>query len=148
MTITRHELRQNKISFLIWTAAISFLLAVCIFLYPEMKGEMDGINDMFSSMGNFSEAFGMDQLSFGTLTGFYAVECGNILGLGGAFFASLCAVSILSKEEKDHTAEFLLTHPLNRIRIVTEKLAAVLLQVILLNLIVYVLAVVSILLTG
>lgn len=148
MTIIRHELRQGRLSFLIWTAAIGFLLAVCIFLFPEMKGEMDGMNDLFSSMGSFTEAFGMDKISFGTLTGFYAVECGNILGLGGAFFASLCAVSILAKEEKEHTAEFLLTHPVRRIHIVTEKLTAVLLQILLFNLIVYALAAVSIALIG
>ena len=46
------------------------------------------MNEMFSSMGAFSSAFGMDRLNFGTLIGFYATECGNILGLGGAFFAS------------------------------------------------------------
>ena len=148
MTIIRHELRQGRLSFLIWTAAIGFLLAVCIFLFPEMKGEMDGMNELFSSMGSFTEAFGMDKISFGTLTGFYAVECGNILGLGGAFFASLCAVSILAKEEKEHTAEFLLTHPVRRIHIVTEKLTAVLLQILLFNLIVYALAAVSIALIG
>lgn len=148
MTIIRHELRQGRISFLIWTAAIGFLLAVCIFLFPEMKGEMNGMNDLFSSMGSFTEAFGMDKVSFGTLTGFYAVECGNILGLGGAFFASLCAVSILAKEEKEHTAEFLLTHPVKRIHIVTEKLIAVLLQLLLLNILVYALAAVSIALIG
>ena len=89
MTMIRHELRQGRISFLIWTISISFLLVVCIFLFPEMKGEMDGINEMFSSMGSFTEAFGMDKVSFGTLTGFYAVECGNILRLGGAFIASI-----------------------------------------------------------
>lgn len=144
MTIAAHELRQNKISFFIWTAAIGFLLAVCIFLFPEMKGEMEGMNDMFSSMGSFSAAFGMDQLNFGTLMGFYSVECGNILGLGGAFFASLCAVNILSKEERNKTAEFLLTHPVSRRRILTEKLTAVLIQIIAMNLILYVLSAVSI----
>lgn len=148
MTIIHHELRQGRTSFLIWTAAVSFLLAVCILLFPEMKGEMDGMNDLFSSMGSFTEAFGMDKISFGTLTGFYAVECGNILGLGGAFFASLCAVSVLAKEEKEHTAEFLLTHPVRRIHIVTQKLAAVLLQIILFNIIVSAIAAVSIAFIG
>ncbi|MCI9175805.1 MAG: ABC transporter permease subunit [Lachnospiraceae bacterium] len=144
MTIVTHELRQNKISFFIWTAAIGFLLAVCIFLFPEMKGEMESMNDMFSSMGSFSAAFGMDQLNFGTLMGFYSVECGNILGLGGAFFAALCAVNILSKEERNKTAEFLLTHPVSRRRILTEKLTAVLIQIIAMNLILYVLSAASI----
>ena len=68
--IIRHELRQGKLSLSVWTVAISFLLVVCIFLFPEMKKEMDSINEVFSSMGGFSQAFGMDQISFGTLTGF------------------------------------------------------------------------------
>ena len=75
----------------------------------------------------------MDRLNFGSLIGFYAVECGNILGLGGAFFAALCGVTILAKEEKEHTAEFLLTHPVSRVRIITEKLLAVMTEIVILN---------------
>ena len=140
MTLVKHELRQGKASFWIWTASVGFLFATCIFLFPEMKGQMDSVSDMFASMGSFTEAFGMDRLNFGTLIGFYAVECGNVLGLGGAFYASLCAVGILSKEEKDKTAEFLLTHPVRRKRIVTEKLIAVLIQLTAMNIIIYALA--------
>ena len=148
MTLVKHELRQGRTSFWIWAASIGFLLATCIFLFPEMKGQMDGVNDMFASMGSFSQAFGMDRLNFGTLIGFYAVECGNILGLGGAFYAALCAVGILSKEEKDKTAEFLLTHPVSRRRIITEKLIAVLIQITAMNIIIYALAVGSIVAVG
>ena len=148
MTLVKHELKQGKASFFIWTASIGVLLVTCIFLFPEMKGQMNGVNDMFASMGSFTEAFGMDRLNFGTLTGFYAVECGNILGLGGAFFASLCAVGILSKEEKDKTAEFLLTHPVSRKRVITEKLIAVLIQITAMNIIIYALAVGSIAVVG
>ena len=148
MTLVKHELRQGKASFFIWTASIGFLLVTCIFLFPEMKGQMESVNDMFASMGSFTAAFGMDRLNFGTLTGFYAVECGNILGLGGAFFASLCAVGILSKEEKDKTAEFLLTHPISRTRVITEKLIAVLIQITAMNIIIYALAIGSIAAVG
>lgn len=148
MTLVKHELRQGKASFFIWTASIGFLLVICIFLFPEMKGQMESVNDMFASMGSFTAAFGMDRLNFGTLTGFYAVECGNILGLGGAFFASLCAVGILSKEEKDKTAEFLLTHPISRTRVITEKLIAVLIQITAMNIIIYALAIGSIAAVG
>ena len=137
MTLIKHELRQGRISFLIWTASIGFLLVVCVFLYPEMKGQMEDVGDVFSSMGSFSDAFGMDRLNFGTLLGFYAIECGNVLGLGGAFFAALCGAGILSKEEKDRTAEFLLTHPVSRARIVTEKLVSVYAQIIAMNLVIY-----------
>lgn len=143
MTLVKHELRQGKVSFLIWTGGIGFLLAVCIFLFPEMQDQMEGVGNMFSEMGAFTAAFGMDKLNFGTFTGFYAVECGNILGLGGAFYSCLCAVGILSKEENGRTAEFLLSHPVSRRRIITEKLFAVLVQILALNLIIYGLALVS-----
>ena len=148
MTLVKHELKQGKASFLIWTISIGFLLAVCVFLFPEMKGQMDGISETFASMGSFTAAFGMDRLNFGTLIGFYAIECGNVLGLGGAFYAALCGVSILSKEEKDKTAEFLLSHPVSRARIITEKLVAVLIQVTALNLIIYALSVGSMAVIG
>lgn len=143
MTLIKHELKQGKISFAMWTAVIGLLLAICVFLFPEMKGEMDGISDMFASMGAFTEAFGMDRLNFGTLIGFYTIECGNILGLGGAFYASLCAVGILSKEERNRTAELLLTHPVKRNRMITEKLIAVLIQITAMNLVIYILSVCS-----
>lgn len=148
MTLIKHELKQGKNSFVIWTAAIGLLLAVCVFLFPEMKGQMDGISDMFASMGSFTEAFGMDRLNFGTLIGFYAIECGNILGLGGAFYASLCAVGILSKEERSRTAEFLFTHPVKRSHIITGKLVTVLIQITAMNLIIYALSVSSMVAIG
>ena len=137
MTIINHELKRGGISLIIWTVSIAFLIVTCVFMFPEMKNEMDNVSDMFASMGSFSEAFGMNELNFGTLIGFYSVECGNILGLGGAFFASLIAVSTLSKEEKEHTAEFLLSHPVSRNRIITGKLIAVLIQIVIMNVIVY-----------
>lgn len=148
MTIVKHELKQGKIAFAIWTASIAFLLVVCVFLFPDIKGEMESVGDIFASMGSFTDAFGMDRLNFGTLIGFYAIECGNVLGLGGAFFASLIAVSALSKEEKDKTAEFLLTHPISRTRVITEKLIAVILQIVVMNGIILGLALLSMVFIG
>ena len=84
-------------------------------------------------MGSFSAAFGMDRINFGEFLGFFGVECGNVLGLGGAFFAALTGISALSKEEREHTAEFLLTHPISRRKAVFEKLISVLTQVVILN---------------
>ena len=148
MTLFKHELRRGRTALIVWTAAIAFLFAICIFIFPDMKSQTEGLNEVFASMGGFTAAFGMDQVNFGTLTGFYAIECSNILGLGGAFFAALCAVGALSKEEMEKTAEFLLTHPISRSRIVTDKLLAVLAQIVLLNAAVYALSVGSIVCIG
>lgn len=144
----KHELRQGWKSLMIWTASIGFFIAICVLMYPEMESEMGNVNDMFSSMGSFTAAFGMDRLNFGTLTGFYAVECGNILGLGGSFFAALLGVSALAKEEKEKTAEFLLTHPISRIHIITGKLLAVLQQIVVLNILIFLITIVSVALIG
>lgn len=133
MTIFKHELRQGRGPLIIWTAVIAFMLGICVLIYPEMSKQLDGIGDAFSNMGSFSAAFGMDRISFGEFMGFFGVECGNVLGLGGAFFAALTGISALSKEEREHTAEFLLSHPMSRRSVVAQKLAAVLAQVVILN---------------
>ena len=148
MILVRHELRQGRGALGIWTAAVGLLLAVCIFIFPEMENEMGGMGDLFGSMGSFTEAFGMDQVNFGTFIGFYSVECGNILGLGGALFSALCGVSILAKEEGEHTAEFLLTHPVSRRYVAAEKLFAVMIEIFFFNLCVFGIAVISIALCG
>ena len=114
MTLIRHELKQAWKALLIWTLSIGAFIVICLFMYPEMKSQMNSISSIFASMGAFSSAFGLDTLDFGSLKGFYGIECGNILGIGGALFAALLGISALSREEKDGTAELLLTHPLSR----------------------------------
>lgn len=144
MTLIRHELRRGWKSLLIWTGAISAFLVICLLIFPEMKNQMDSISTLFASMGAFTKAFGMETLNFGTLTGFYGIECGNILGIGGALFAALLGISALSREEKDGTAELLLTHPLSRTEVVTRKLIAILIQIVILNAVVFLLTISSI----
>ena len=148
MTVFKHELRQGRSALIIWTASISFMLGVCIVIYPEMSTQMGDISAMFADMGSFSQAFGMDRINFGEFLGFFGVECGNVLGLGGAFFAALLGISALAKEEKEHTAEFLLTHPVSRTRVITEKLCAVIAQIVILNLAVIAVTALSVLIIG
>ena len=144
MTLIKHELRQGWKSLAIWTISIGFFIVICVLMYPEMEGEMEEVSEMFSSMGAFTAAFGMDRLNFGTLIGFYAVECGNILGIGGAFFAAILGITALAKEEKERTAEFLLSHPVSRYRIITEKLCAIILQIVIMNILVFLMSIASI----
>lgn len=144
MILIRHELKQAWKALLIWTLAIGAFIAICLMMYPEMKSQMEGISSIFSSMGAFSAAFGLNTLDFGSLRGYYGIECGNVLGIGGALFAALIGISMLSKEERNGTAEFLLTHPMNRAEIITAKLVAMLIQILALNLAVYLVAVGSI----
>ena len=133
MIIALHELRSHKTALIIWSAAIAFMLGVCVIIYPEMSSQMGDISTMFSEMGAFSDAFGMDQLNFGEFMDYFGIECANTLGLGGSLFAAIVGISALAREEREHTAEFLLTHPLSRTTVITQKLLASLIQVCLLN---------------
>lgn len=133
MTIYKKEMRQSFKTLVIWTLSVAFMVLICIVMYPEMKSQMDSVNDMFANMGSFTAAFGMDKLNFGTLIGFYGIECGNMLGIGGGFFAALIGTGVLAGEEKEHTAEFLLTHPVSRASVLIQKLLAVFTQIFILN---------------
>lgn len=143
MTVFSQEMKLGRKALIIWTGVIGFMLLICVALYPQMKNEMSAVTDMFANMGSFTAAFGMDKINFGSAIGYYGVECGSCLGIGGGLFAALLGISALAKEEKDHTAEFLLSHPVSRARIVSEKLLAVMAQIVILNLVVTAISVAS-----
>lgn len=84
MTLMIFEMKRCRMSLAVWATSISLLLLICLIIFPDMKDQVNELNAAFSSMGGFTEAFGMDRLNFGDLMGFYGLECGNILGIGGA----------------------------------------------------------------
>lgn len=133
MILFRLELRRGRTALILWSAALSAMLLVCMAIFPEMRGQFDVVNRLFQNLGAFTAAFGMNQINLGTAMGFYGLECGNILGICGGFFAALTGICALSKEEQEHTAEFLMTHPVSRTRIAFEKLLALCAQILMFN---------------
>ena len=148
MVLLSHELRRGRLALIIWAAVLSFTLAVSILILPMLEAEIAEMEAMLESMGPFMEALGMENVNFAEFTSYFGSECGETLGLGGAIFAALLGISLLSKEEKEHTAEFLLSHPISRARIVTEKLLSAVVRILLLNLAVFLVSLVSILAIG
>ncbi len=143
MVILNHELKLGRKMLAIWTLSIGFMVALCMLLYPQMSGQVNQIENLYSNMGGFTTAFGMDKISMGTPMGFYGIECGNVMAIGCSFFAALLGANMLSKEEHSHTAEFLLTHPISRHRVVIEKLLAILIEIIILNIVCVLLGIIS-----
>ncbi len=125
MTLLKHEIKMYGKTWIIWSMCIGICCFSCLLLFESLKESMEEIADMFSVMGGFSAALGMDKVSIGTITGFYATEVALIFALGGAMFAAMTGVSVLSKEEEGHTADFLHTLPLGRGHIVLWKYASV-----------------------
>lgn len=116
-----HEMRQYWKTLLLWAVCVGGMGMACILLYSSMQEEMAGMAENFAAMGNFAAAFGMDRLSIATLKGFYATEVGTIHELGGAMFAAVISMTMLSKEEDGHTGEFLFSLPIARGKVVLVK---------------------------
>lgn len=106
MAVFFKEMKHGFKGFCIWAGSIAFMLVVCVLMFPEMKNEMNNVSEIFANMGGFTQAFGMDRLNFGTLIGFYGVECGNILGIGGGFLWHILALPCFPKRKKSILLNF------------------------------------------
>ncbi|MCL1798798.1 MAG: ABC transporter permease [Eggerthellaceae bacterium] len=148
MTIFLHEMRQNTKMLVVWSVLVGAIIVVCMATFPEVKKQTDELREAFAMMGAFTSAFGLDKIDMMEPIGYYGLDCAAVLAFGGGLFAAFVGVRMLSKEEAEHTAEFLLTHPLKRSSIVAGKLAAVVAQVALFNLFCTVCAIASFALIG
>jgi ABC-2 type transport system permease protein len=99
----------------------------------------------YSSGGASSEVFnqlpdslkallGMGSLDVTVMSGFFAFLF-LYIELTAAIHAVLLGSSIIAKEERDKTAEFLMVKPVSRTAIMTSKLLAALVNIIILNLV-------------
>ncbi len=134
MILYKHEMKSNFKSLVIWTLSVGLICFGCILLYTSLEDSIQGIADSFSDLGAVSAALGMDKMSLATLKGYYATEIAMMHNLGGAMFAAILGVGLLSKEESGHTAEFLCVLPVGRGQIVSRKYLALVSNILLLNL--------------
>ena len=144
----RQECKLNLKSLLIWLLCVSGMGLFCILLYTSIEESMEGMAATMAAMGAFASAFGMDRLSIATLEGFYATEVGTIHALGGAMFAALLGIGLLSKEEEGHTGDFLHTLPISRKEVVGAKYMTLVTGVAVFNVISVVLYLLGIVILG
>ncbi|MDE6435375.1 MAG: ABC transporter permease [Lachnospiraceae bacterium] len=146
MVLYMHEMKMNLKSLVIWTICVGGLCFGCILLYTSLEDSIQEIADVYSNMGSMSVALGMDKMSLATLTGFYATEIAMMHGLGGAMFAAILGTGMLSKEEAGHTTEFLNVLPMGRSRIFSQKYLAIVSNIVIFNLVCFILYILGFLL--
>ncbi len=134
MVLFKHELKLNLKLILIWSTCVGFSCFGCILLFGGLRESMEGMADAYAQMGAFSSALGLDRISVSTMEGFYATEVAIIYAIGGAMFAAMAGVCMLSKEEEGHTSEFLNTLPFGRRYIVCWKYLSTAAMIVLFNL--------------
>ena len=132
------ELVRNRKSVILWTSILVLYNVSMLLLFPSLSGSMkDKMSVMLEAFPKeLIAAFGMDKVSITELHGFYNTYCYLLVTILGCIFAVLQGCSILSKEEDERTIEFLLSKPVTRNRIISEKILAVLTNLLILNVIV------------
>lgn len=124
MNMYLHELKAQRKTAIIWTCVLVGLAALFLSMYPSMAKDAA---DYKKLLGNYPPTvramLGINLDYITSLVGFYSMVFSFVM-LCGAIQAMNLGVSILSKETRERTADFLLVKPVSRASIVTAKLLA------------------------
>lgn len=122
--IYKFELHMRLRSVVIWSLAVAAVSLIYLSLYPSLAQEAKLMDEAITRFPpEFLEAFGMSNLNLATVLGFYNFVFLFVQVLL-AIQASTYGFGLVSVDEAEFTADFLLTRPVTRARILTSKLLA------------------------
>ncbi len=122
--VFKRELKANAKSLLFWSLGMLALCAIGFYEYGGIVSAKGSLNAIFAFMPRMVRVmFGMGALPLETPEGYYA--CMFLwLSLIAFLHAALLGASLISREERDKTADFLFTLPLSRASAVSGKALA------------------------
>lgn len=124
MNMYLHELKALRKSTIIWICALIGIAALYMSIFPSMSADAESFKKLLEGYPPSVRAMlGIQLDSIASMLGFYSFTFSFII-LCGAIQAMILGVSILSKETRERTADFLLVKPVSRSSIVTAKLLA------------------------
>lgn len=133
-----HEFRTRLRSVITWSLAVTALVAIFFSFFTIFADQAALMNEM---LANFPQemraAFGMDTRDLATVLGFYSFIF-LFVQLCLAIQASYYGFGLVSIEESELTADFLLSKPVSRAQVLTSKLLAALTSLTITNLVVWV----------
>ena len=138
MNIYKLEFKMKIRSVITWSISIGLLIFIVLSIYPSFAVESDILSNALASFPEeFLIAFGMTDLSFSTILGFFGLIF---------LFVQIClsiqaanyGIALVSVEERDLTADFLLAKPVSRTKILISKFLAALTALTITNLVVWI----------
>jgi len=125
MNMYRHELRCYRKNTLLWICSLCLGAVFMFWMFPAFASNTVAISEVLRNYPEaVQKAFGLSADRIGTVTGFYSFII-TFFMVCGAVQATALGMGVLAKETTGKTADFLLTKPLPRARVLTAKLAAV-----------------------
>lgn len=135
MNIFLHELKVYRKSIIIWACSMTLLAVMYILIFKGLGNDIEDFKAFLNNMPDvIKTSFNILIDSISTLEGFYSFVFSFVL-LCGAIQAMNLGTSIVSKELRDKTADFLMTKPVSRINILTSKLMAAFSALVITNII-------------
>lgn len=124
MNMFLHELKAYRKSTIIWTCSLIGIIVLFLSMFPAFSREAETFKELLEGFPEpIRKAFGLSVESMSSILGFYSYTFLYIT-LCGAIQAMNLGTSIVSKEVREKTADFLLTKPVTRSQIMTSKLLA------------------------
>lgn len=124
MNIFLREMKAYRKSLLFWSIGVIFLIASGMSKYGGLASSSESMNDLMASMPQSLQAImGTGSLDMSKAIGYFGVLYLYLL-LMTAVHAAMLGANMISKEERDKTAEFLFVKPVSRNKIISLKLLA------------------------
>lgn len=125
MNIFKHELMMKKQSILIWSLSLSAFMIFYMAFFPALAKDAVSFDAIMNSFPEeMLQALGIKEgLSMASLMGYFTLTFGMIQ-LAIAIQSANYGFSILSEEERELTADFLLSKPVSRSTIYFSKFFA------------------------
>jgi ABC-2 type transport system permease protein len=133
MNIFLHELRAYSKSTIIWTVSLIIMVVLFLSIFPTFAKDAEEYQKLLEGYPEaVRKAIGLELNTVFTILGFYSYSF-LYISLCGAIQAMNLGTSIISKETREKTADFLLTKPVTRSNIMTSKLLAALTSLMVTN---------------
>lgn len=133
MNIFLHELKAYRKSTLIWSVSLMAIVFLFMSFYPSFAKDAEAFTKIMEGYPEaVRNALGVSLGAFFTILGFYCFPL-TFVTLCGAVQAMNLGTSIVSKEVHDKTADFLLTKPVTRQKVLAAKLLAAFTSLVITN---------------
>ncbi len=123
MNIFFRELRANFKSLLIWAGIVIVFAFMGVAEFSAYYDNPDILGVIDNLPAAMIEAFNINSFNITTITGFFGVMF-TYFALILSIFGSMLGTEIVTKEERDKTAEFFLAFPVSRGSVLIAKLLA------------------------
>ena len=140
MNIFFRELKSHQKSLIFWIIGMIFLIGSGMAKYAAYSTSGKSINSLISQLPKAVQTIvGLGTFDLSTAGGFYGVLF-LYIALLVTVHASLLGTDLISKEERDKTVEFLFAKPISRANVITAKLCAGIVNILILNIVTFVIS--------